>query len=63
MGEQHEPEKKKQELWLADKLGEDSNVNAAENRGKNTIMKMSTSKIKQVDRPGKHGREKWRYTE
>jgi hypothetical protein len=42
-------EKRKQELRLADKLGEESNVKAVK-KGRNTVMKISRSKIKQVNR-------------
>jgi hypothetical protein len=37
-------------LQLADKLGEDSNVKVVEKGRKNTITKISRSKIKQVNR-------------
>jgi uncharacterized iron-regulated protein len=40
--------KRKQELQLADKLGEDSNVNAVKKVRKNKTMKINRSKIKQV---------------
>jgi uncharacterized protein (UPF0248 family) len=42
--------KKKQEMWLADKLGEDNNVVSGEKGRENTVTKLSGSKIKQVDR-------------
>jgi hypothetical protein len=42
-------DKGKQELRLADKLGEDSNCKAVENRRK-TLMKVCESEIKQVNR-------------
>jgi hypothetical protein len=58
--------KRKQELWLADKLGEDSVVKAVQKARKNSIMKISRHEIetsRQIYWPGKCGRGKWQGTE